>query len=275
MAVQREAHLIAQSQQPVTTNSLIADLQNLGIQPASVLLVHSSLSKLGWVCGGPVAVVTALEAVLGDQGTLVMPTHSGDNSDPADWSNPPVPSEWHAVIRQNMPPYDPQLTPTRGMGRIVETFRNQPGTLRSAHPQLSFAARGPLAKFITEKHHPAIEMGEGSPLQKIYALGGWILLLGVGHSNNTSLHLAEYRACYPSRKKQVNGCAMLVENTPQWIQFEGLEFNDEDFPTIGSAFEAANPHAFRHGNVGHADAALIHQPALVDFAVNWMEKYRN
>lgn len=79
---------------PATVDSLTADLSSLGIAPGMVLLVHSSLSSLGWVSGGPVAVILALEQVLGPKGTLVMPALSGDLSDPARWKEPPVPQAW-------------------------------------------------------------------------------------------------------------------------------------------------------------------------------------
>jgi len=60
--------------QPATIESLAAELAALGARPGMVLLVHSSLSALGWVSGGPVAVILALEEALGRGGTLVMPT---------------------------------------------------------------------------------------------------------------------------------------------------------------------------------------------------------
>ena len=55
---------------PVTLTTLIDNLENIGVQAGMTLLVHSSLSAMGWVCGGAVAVIQALEAVLTSTGTL-------------------------------------------------------------------------------------------------------------------------------------------------------------------------------------------------------------
>ena len=63
-------------------------------------MVHSSLSKLGYVCGGEVAVVEALIDVVGEDGTIVMPTHSADYTDPIFWGEPAVPKEWFEDIRK-------------------------------------------------------------------------------------------------------------------------------------------------------------------------------
>lgn len=139
---------------PATVDSLTADLHDLGVLPGSVLLIHSSLSSLGWVCGGPIAVIAALKQAIGATGTLVMPTHSGDLSDPSKWGNPSVPEHWWPTIRATMPPYDASLTPTRAMGIIPECFRHQAGVLRSNHPQVSFAAYGPHANAIVEHQPP-------------------------------------------------------------------------------------------------------------------------
>jgi aminoglycoside 3-N-acetyltransferase len=258
---------------PVTVSSLIADLSTLGVKPGMTLLVHSSLSALGWVCGGPVAVVLALEKILGPEGTLVMPAHSGDLSDPAEWENPPVPEDWWEPIRQTMPAYDPDLTPTRSVGIIPECFRKQKGVLRSLHPHFSFAARGAHAASIIEEHTLDFGLGEESPLARLFDLDSWILLLGVGHPNNTSLHLAEYRAAYPAKQLITCSAPVMVEDRRIWTGFQDIELSETDFEHIGEQFANETGMTY-HSRVGCAAATLIPQRPLVDYAVHWMERNR-
>ncbi|MCJ7723430.1 MAG: AAC(3) family N-acetyltransferase, partial [Anaerolineales bacterium] len=52
-----------------SVDTLVVDLRAFGIHPGATLLVHASLSSIGWVCGGAVAVIQALEQVLTPQGT--------------------------------------------------------------------------------------------------------------------------------------------------------------------------------------------------------------
>ena len=94
------------SDTPRTRASLAADLRALGAAESGVLLAHSSLSSLGWVCGGAVAVVGALLDVLAPEGTLVVPTHTAGNSDPAGWANPPIPRSWWTTVREHMRAFD-------------------------------------------------------------------------------------------------------------------------------------------------------------------------
>ena len=91
---------------PRTRRVIAANLTALGVEPGSTVLLHSSLGSIGWVPGGPVAAVQALLDVLGPEGTLVVPTQTGDNSDPAAWGRPPVPEDWWQVIRAETPAYE-------------------------------------------------------------------------------------------------------------------------------------------------------------------------
>lgn len=260
---------------PATVGSLQTDFKALGIEKGMVLLVHSSLSAMGWVCGGAVAVIIALQEVLGKTGTLVMPTHSTDLSDPSQWKNPPVPESWWQTIRETMPAYDPDLTPTRSMGKIAETFRKQKTVLRSAHPQSSFCARGPQASDIVNNHALAYGMGENSPLARIYDLHGFVLLLGVNHSRNTSIHLAEYRADFPSKRVVREGAPISQAGSRTWTTFEDINVDASDFERIGEDFLRSDVgKVVRHGKVGIADCQLMPQRVVVDFAVDWLEKNR-
>lgn len=258
-----ELQAIANANGPRTRQSLSADFHALGVQPGEVLLVHASLSSLGWVNGGAVAVTQALQDVLTPDGTLVMPAHSMDLTDPSGWQNPPVPESWWETVRETMPPFDPRTTTTRGMGRIAELFRTWPDVRRSKHPHSSFAAWGKYAEFITANHALPFSLGDGSPLARVYDLNGRVLLLGT--DKNTSLHLAEARA--GQRKVVQVSAPMLVNGQQEWVTFDEWDYDDDTFPPVKAAFEASG--AVTTGKVGSATAKLVRQRELVDFAVNW------
>jgi aminoglycoside 3-N-acetyltransferase len=158
------------------------------------------------------------------------------------------------------------------MGVVPELFRTWPGALRSAHPAFSLAALGPHAEYLVSDHALDEDCGDRSPLGKLYELDGHVLLLGVGHSNNTSLHLAEFRANYPGKGKLRTGSAMLVNGQRQWVPYETLEGAPDDFGEIGAAFERAHHIAVQQ--IQGAEVRFFRQRLVVDFAIAWMEEHR-
>ncbi|MET7808347.1 aminoglycoside N(3)-acetyltransferase [Micromonospora chersina] len=256
---------------PHTRASLAAQLHDLGVRPGATVLVHASLRPLGFLCGGPEAVLLALRDVLGPAGTVVVPTHTPDNSDPAEWSNPPVPADWWPVIRDGLPGFDPAVTPSRFMGALAELVRTWPGARRSDHPHVSFAALGPAAARVVDGHARADMLGEGSPLARLHDLDADVLLLGVDHGSNTSLHLAEYRQPAPPRQR-CGAAVLTADGGREWVWWDDIRLDDEGFTRLGADLEATG--AVRLGPVGDGTGRLMRQRAAVDFAVEWLARHR-
>lgn len=265
-----EWNVILKTQKPNTIETLCHELTQLGIRRGDTVLVHSSLSAIGWVCGGAQAVIMALREAAGEEGTLVMPAHSGDWSDPAQWENPPVPADWVQTIYDTMPAYDPAITPTRGMGTIAELFRTFPGTLRSGHPQVSFCANGPNAQKIIENHPLTPQFGMGSPLGKMVALNAKVLLLGVGYDSCTSFHMAE--ALMDSMPVTRLGTAVCEQGERIWKWFEDYTYDSDDFCFLGKEFDL-HPEVKR-GKIGNADCRLFPMKNAVEFAMSWLPQHR-
>lgn len=265
-----ELNAIQQSPHPNTIDSIACDLEQLGLKSGMTVIVHSSLSSLGYICGGPVAVIQALMKVITREGTIVMPAFSSDYSDPSLWQSVPIPSNWWDTIRATMPAFDPAISPTRGVGKIPELFRTMPGVARSYHPTCSFAAWGKHATFVTANHSLDNGLGHDSPLAKIYQLGGSVLLLGVGYDRNTSFHLAEYQK--PNQLPITEGSPVIEEEKRVWKTFQNIEYEVELFDQIGSELEQTGCVIAR--KIGLASAKLFSQPRAVDFAVNWFQNHK-
>lgn len=256
----------------VLKQDIINAFKNVGLEKGQTVIVHTSLSSLGFVCGGAQIVIEALLETVGPEGTIIMPTQSWKNLDPSTGVHWEELEEWHDIIRQNWPAYNKDITPTNTMGAVAEMFRKWPGTLRSNHPARSIAAWGKHAQLITENHDLSNIFGEGSPLSKIYDLNGNVLLIGVGYDKNTSIHLADVRANYPSKHNCTEHSAIMENGNRVWKAYETLFVDGEDFEEIGKAFEENC--SVNKTKLGNGVLTFMKQRELVDFSVNWIEENR-
>ena len=256
----------------ILKQDILEGLRSIGVKKGQNIMVHTSLSSFGYVCGGAQVIIEALLESVEEGGTIMMPTQSWKNLDPSDGVHWEEPEEWWPLIRENWPAYDKELTPTNTMGTVAEMFRKWPGTLRSDHPARSVAAYGKNAKYLVSHHDLSDIFGETSPLAKLYELDGDVLLLGTDYDKSTSLHLADVRANYPSKHMEKNSSAMMINGKREWVTYSTLYVDGEDFNEIGKAFEEAMP--VNKINLGNAQLCFMKQRELVDFAIGWIEQYR-
>jgi aminoglycoside 3-N-acetyltransferase len=215
---------------------LVHQLHAIGVVPGSVLVVHASFRAVGPVEGGPHGLIDALRDAIGPNGTLVMPSMTSSS-----------------VV------YDPAFTPTKGMGIVAETFRRLPDVLRGDHPTSSFAALGPQAAYIAAPQPVSPPHGPDSPVGRVHDLDGWVLLLGVDHTANTTIHLAECIAGVPYRVSKT--ATVLVEGRPQRVTFAENDHCCRHFALVDDWLRHAGLQA--EGTVGNAHVRLARSRDIV------------
>lgn len=274
---------------PATRASLSGDLAELGIRPGAVVLVHARMSAVGPVEQPPGApacdpaaelLLGALQDVLGRRGTLVVPSFTEGNSTSSRLHRrrtEGMTAAQRSAFRARMPAFDPDRTPSDGMGRFAEAVRRAPGARRSSHPQTSFVALGAEAATAVSRHDETCHLGEASPLGWMYENGARILLVGVGYQVCSAFHLAEYRLPNPPRRDYT--CVVRQQGRPVWTTYEDVDLDDTDFADLGTAYEKedldrARPRVLR-GTVGRAETRALVMTDAVDFAVSWLSEKRS
>lgn len=221
--VMMERRIISQVQ-------LVQQLLDLGVKSGMVVLLHCSFSQVKPIEGGPQGLITALRTVLGADGTLVMPSMTDDDDHP----------------------FDPLTTPCMGMGVVANTFWQLPNVLRSDSPH-AFAATGTEAARVTMPHPADVPHGLDSPVGRVYELNGHVLLLGVDHGSNTTIHLAEYLAGVRYRRRKT--LTLRQNGILTWLEYEEIDHCCQNFTLTDGWLEAKKLQ--KRGRVGHAEARFM------------------
>jgi aminoglycoside N3'-acetyltransferase len=160
-------------------------------------------------------------------------------------------------------PFDPATMPAApDLGVVADTFWRLPGVERSNHP-FAFAAAGPQAARITSDPLPIPPHIAASPVGRVHELDGQVLLLGVGHDANTTLHLAELLADVPYRVPRY--CTVLQDGRPVRIDYAE---NDHCCARFALADDWLRPRGLQsEGRVGHAHARLARARDVVRLAL--------
>lgn len=225
----------------LSRDEVAEQLRALGVREGGVLLVHTSFRAVRPVEGGPRGLIEALRAALGSQGTLVMPSWTGDDD---------------AV-------FDPASTAVaEDLGVVADTFWRMPGVARSNHP-FAFAAAGPRAAEVTSDPLPLPPHIPESPVGRVHDLNGQVLLLGVNHDADTTLHLAELLADVPYR--QPKHITAMRDGRAVRIDYGENDHCGELFGLADGWMRERGLQA--EGRVGHAQARLIRARDIVAVAL--------
>ncbi len=197
----------------------------LGLSKTPVI-AHASLKAFGAVVGGA---ETLLRATLDSVGALLMPTFTYKTMITPEVGPENNGMTYGSQVDVNFlaEPFRPDMPADKQMGILPETLRNQPHAMRTRHPIQSFSGIN-SEKFLTAQTLV-------NPFGVIHALAdadGWVLLLGVDHTVNTSIHFAELLA----GRKQFSRWALLPDRI---IECPG-------FPGDSSGFEAISPRLAKH-----------------------------
>lgn len=211
--------------QPVTTSMLKEAFLKLGINDGDILMVHSSISSLGYVIGGVEALYESLISIVGNKGTIVVPSQTVEISDPSSWQYPTVPEEWFEEIRRDLPPFDKKRSFSKSMGQFSIFLGQLPTSCRSNHPMYSFTAIGHYAKEITENQQLDFPFGDHSPLSKMYDLNAKILMIGTDFETNTAIHLAEHSL---DREIIIEKSKIQKNGVSKWVEFKNIDLDIYD-----------------------------------------------
>lgn len=263
-----EKMVIDRTATPVSYLDLVEDLKSLGLKAGDQVMLHVSMSKIGWIIGGERTLIEAVMAVISRKGTLVMPSQTGNISDPALWENPPVPASWVEKIRAHMPAYDKDRSPAYAIGRVAEYFRTYPGVERSDHPKNAFAAWGKNTRAILHPHLLGHAFDAESPLGRMLESQFKILMIGTTYDTVTALHYAESQVYVKKAEKEFYVVSHEHERAIKHVW--EFAYTTEAFHALGRAYEST--YTVQIGSIGQAEGRLIPMPHLVAFGIQFMEE---
>lgn len=231
----------------------VSGLRSLGIEREQPVIVHASLTAFGEVPGGA---ETVLGALLASFNSLVMPAFTYKTMITPEVGPPNNAMTYGADKDANLMAefYQPDFPVDTLMGAVAEALRRHPQAHRSNHPILSFCG---------VNADPALEAQTlEDPLAPIGVLKddkGWVLLMGVDHTVNTSMHYAE---CLAGRK-QFTRWALTPQGVVECPAFPG---DSQGFNAIAPAVESIT----RTARIGSGEIQALPLPDLIEIVSGWI-----
>jgi aminoglycoside 3-N-acetyltransferase len=239
----------------LTFEQLLEGFRDLGVQEGDTLLVHSSYKSFGEVDGGPQTVIRALEAALGPEGTLIMPTFNFDFNKGVPW--------------------DVSTTPSK-MGVLTEVVRKDPRAKRVFHPFYSFAILGKHAEMLGSLRYKS-SYERNSIFGKLRDLDGKIMVIGLSYNNSMTFfhHIEQMEGVDYRFLKQFTG-EVTDENGNTYTDTFEMLVRDIDrgvmtmVDPMGRLMEEAG--VIQSAKIGEADVKLMKANEVYEFTAREMKR---
>lgn len=264
---------------PATSSEISRQLVDLGVRSGDLLMVHASLKAIGPVLGDADGLLQGLLSAIGPGGT-VMGYAAWDRSPYEETLNGATLSEDE---RANWPAFDPATANVYpGFGMFNAVLAGQLGAKRSAHPDSSMVAIGPLAETMVSPHALGDAFGPRSPVDRFIAHRGKVLLLGAPLDAVTVLHYAEAVADIPGKRRVSYEMPLLdADGSKVWQKAEEWDSNGildcyaiegEPDAVERMARDYVATHNPPRGKVGNAECYLFEASDIVNFGIAWLER---
>ncbi len=267
--------LIAKTPSPITKATLVDGFTKLGLKKDDKIEVHGSISSFGYIVNQGYDIIDALMTII-TEGVILMPAHTSEQSDPADWENPPVPESWIDIIKKHRKPFDTRIFLPERIGRLPIIFLQYPDIKRTLHPSMSLAVynRTDDPDWLI---HDLDDTKEISPLSKLRSEKGKILFLGTDFDTCTSIHLSEHRSAY-SKKKIEEHRVVTGNETIETVKTIIHEFDDtliDPFTAIKAIYKKKylGTDYFKQQQIGLSICTLIDAEKLYDVSYDFFVYY--
>jgi len=239
----------------LTVRDFTAGFRKLDIDRTSPVIVHASLSAFGEVNGG---VESILSGLISSFDTIIMPAFTYKTMIIPEVGPPDNGIQYGSGkdANQMAEMYYPDMPADKMMGVLAEAFRKHPDVQRSSHPILSFAGMNANAILDSQMPHDPLQ-----PIQMLVDQEGWVLLMGVDQTVNTSIHFGEKLA----GRKQFTRWAITTDGI---ISCRG-------FPGCSDGFEALAPRldgVKSSAKVGEAFIQSIRLVSLIDVVCGMLKE---
>jgi aminoglycoside 3-N-acetyltransferase len=242
--------------------ALTARLRALGVRPGDTLMPHVAMRELVPVERGAAGVLAALRDAVGVKGTLLFAV-------PCEASGSVFQSEDRIRIASklaNAPGFDPKRGRARGvLGDFPNAVLADPDVEIAPHPAMRYAGIGRLARKLLAGMPADDPMGTGSPVDRLGAVQGKVLVIGADPWLVTAAHLAEYYARPRGRMRVTRHYKTIEDGEPKFHTVHMIDDWDSEF-RHERAFDAVHGRRFaRKGPVGRGQATLYEAVPLVRF----------